>query len=114
VVSFSPRPLYPQGKIPWCPWNRRVGGPQSRSGRGGEEKNSQPLPGFETPIIQLVAQRFTTELSRLLIVVRSIMYLSTTLISVGISDNVPLSPFYIITHINLHTGVGVGGIGFSI
>jgi hypothetical protein len=24
-----------------------MGGPQSRSGRGGEEKNSQPLPGIE-------------------------------------------------------------------
>jgi hypothetical protein len=24
-----------------------VSGPQSRSGRGGEEKNSQPLPGIE-------------------------------------------------------------------
>jgi hypothetical protein len=25
----------------------RLGGPQSRSGRGGEEKNSQPPPGIE-------------------------------------------------------------------
>jgi hypothetical protein len=24
-----------------------LGGPQSRSGRGGEEKNSQPPPGIE-------------------------------------------------------------------
>jgi len=31
-------------------------GPQSRSGRGGEEKNSQPLPEYETPIIQPVVQ----------------------------------------------------------
>jgi hypothetical protein len=30
--------------------------------RGGEEKNSQPLPGIEPPIIQPVAQRYTTEL----------------------------------------------------
>jgi hypothetical protein len=28
-------------------WDRRLGGPQSRSGYGGEEKNSQPLPGIE-------------------------------------------------------------------
>jgi hypothetical protein len=34
------------------------------SGRGGEEKNSQPLPGLEPPVIQLVAQRYTTELCR--------------------------------------------------
>jgi hypothetical protein len=39
-------------------------GPQSRSGLGGEEKNSQPLPGLEPPIIQPVAQRCTTELFR--------------------------------------------------
>jgi hypothetical protein len=41
----------------------RVGGPQSRSGRGGEEKNSQPLPRLEPPIIHPVAQRYTAELS---------------------------------------------------
>jgi hypothetical protein len=46
--------------------NRRLGGPKSRSGRGGEEKNSQPLPGLEPSIIQPVAQRYTTELSQLL------------------------------------------------
>jgi hypothetical protein len=46
--------------------DRRLGGLQSRSGCGGEEKNSQPLPGLELPIIQPVAQRYTTELSRLL------------------------------------------------
>jgi hypothetical protein len=44
VVSFTPRPLYPQGKSPWYPLDRRLGGPQSRSGRDGEEKNSQPPP----------------------------------------------------------------------
>jgi hypothetical protein len=37
VVSFTPRPLYPQGKTSWYPLDRRLGGPQSRSGRGGEE-----------------------------------------------------------------------------
>jgi hypothetical protein len=36
VVSFMPRPLYPQGKSPWYPLERRLGGPQSHSGRGGE------------------------------------------------------------------------------
>jgi hypothetical protein len=30
-----------------------------------KEKNSQPLPGLEPPIIQPVAHRYTTELSRL-------------------------------------------------
>jgi hypothetical protein len=47
VVSFTPLPLYPQGKSPWYPLDRRLGGPQSRSGRWGEEKNSQPQPGIE-------------------------------------------------------------------
>jgi hypothetical protein len=37
----------PQGKSPWYPLDRKMDGPQSRSGRGGEEKNSQPLPGIE-------------------------------------------------------------------
>jgi hypothetical protein len=65
VVSFTPRPLYPQGKNPWYPLDRRVGGPQSRSERGGEDKNSKPLQGLEPPIFQPIAQRYTTELSRL-------------------------------------------------
>jgi hypothetical protein len=43
-----------------------LGGTQRRSGPGGEEKNSQLQPGLETPIIQPVAQRYTTELYRLL------------------------------------------------
>jgi hypothetical protein len=47
VVSFMPRPLYPQGKSPGYPLDRRLGRPQSRSGRGGEEQNSQPPSGIE-------------------------------------------------------------------
>jgi hypothetical protein len=67
MVSFTPRPLYPQGKSPWYPLDRRLGGPQSRSGRGGEEKNSQPPPGIETynsdrPVRSLVA--IPTKLSK--------------------------------------------------
>jgi hypothetical protein len=65
VVGFTPRPLYPQGRSPWYPLYRRLGGPQSRSGRGGEEKNSQPMQGLEPQIIQTVAQCYTAELSRL-------------------------------------------------
>jgi hypothetical protein len=65
VVSFTSRPLYPQGKSRWYPLDRRLGGPQSWYGRGGEEKNSQPLPGLKPTIIQLTAQRYITELSQL-------------------------------------------------
>jgi hypothetical protein len=65
VVSFTPRALNPQVKSSWYPLDRRLGGPQSRFGLGGESKNSQPLPELEPPLIQSVAQRYTTELSRL-------------------------------------------------
>jgi hypothetical protein len=53
VVSFTPRPLYPQRKR-WYPLDRRLSGTLRRLGRGGE-KNSEPLPGLEPPIIQPVA-----------------------------------------------------------
>jgi hypothetical protein len=36
VVSFTPQLLYSQGKRPWYPLDRRLGRPQSRSGRDGE------------------------------------------------------------------------------
>jgi hypothetical protein len=37
----------PPGKELHCPLNRRLGGPQSRSGRFGEAKNLLPLSGIE-------------------------------------------------------------------
>jgi hypothetical protein len=37
----------PQGKSPYYPLERRLGGPQSRSGLSDEEKNSHPSPGME-------------------------------------------------------------------
>jgi hypothetical protein len=36
-----------QGESPWYPLDRRLGGPQSRSRRGDEEKNSQPPAGIK-------------------------------------------------------------------
>jgi hypothetical protein len=42
----APAALLPR-KDPWYPLDRRLGGPQSRSGRGGEEKNSKPPPEIE-------------------------------------------------------------------
>jgi hypothetical protein len=41
VVSFTPWPLLPQRMSPLYQLDRRLGGPQSRFGRGGEEKHSQ-------------------------------------------------------------------------
>jgi hypothetical protein len=54
VVGFAPRPPYPHGRGTCYPLDRRLGGLQNWSGCGGEEKNSQPLPGLEPPIIQPV------------------------------------------------------------
>jgi hypothetical protein len=48
VVSFTPRPLYPQGKSPWYLSDRRLDGSQSLSGCGGEEKSFLHPPGFES------------------------------------------------------------------
>jgi hypothetical protein len=48
VVSFTPLPLYSRGKNPRYPLDRRLGGPQSRSGRLGEEKILDPA-GTRTP-----------------------------------------------------------------
>jgi hypothetical protein len=38
-ISFTPRPLYFRGNLHRYPLDRRLGGPQSRSGPCGEEKN---------------------------------------------------------------------------
>jgi hypothetical protein len=53
VVSFTTLPRYPRGRGPRYPLDRRLGEPQSRSGRCGEEKNLA-LPGIEP-----VARRYT-------------------------------------------------------
>jgi hypothetical protein len=66
VISFMPQPLCSQGKSMWYPLDRRLGGLQIQSGCGGEEKNSHPLLGLESLIIQPVAQRYTIKLFRLL------------------------------------------------
>jgi hypothetical protein len=63
VVSFTLRPFYPQGKNPWYPLDRRLGGFQNGSGRDGEEKNTQLLPGLEPQIIKPETQRYTTDLT---------------------------------------------------
>jgi hypothetical protein len=57
VVSFTPRPLYPQGRSPQYALDRRPGGPKSWSGHGCEEKNSQPCQELnpDCPAHSLVA-----------------------------------------------------------
>jgi len=44
VVIFMPQPLYPQGMSPWYPLDRKLSGPQSWSGCGGEEKKVHHWP----------------------------------------------------------------------
>jgi hypothetical protein len=61
VVSFTPLPLYPRGKRLRYPLNRRLGKPQSRSGRHGVEKIIDPT-GIRTPtssVVQPMASRYT-------------------------------------------------------
>jgi hypothetical protein len=63
VVSFIPGERFPR-----YPLNRRLGGPQSLSGRFGEENNLLPVPGIQAhflgcPISSVVTIRIT--LSRL-------------------------------------------------
>jgi hypothetical protein len=45
--QFHPPATLPPGKEPLVQLDRRLGWPQSRSGRDGEEKNSQLPPGIE-------------------------------------------------------------------
>jgi hypothetical protein len=51
----------PPRKSPWYPLDRRLGGPQSRPGRDGEEKNSKPRRESNpiTLIVKPVDQRYT-------------------------------------------------------
>jgi hypothetical protein len=65
AVSYTPRPLYPQRKSRSYLLDRSLGGPQSRSGHGGEEKNSQPLPGLEPRSSSPYPSAIPTELSGL-------------------------------------------------
>jgi hypothetical protein len=44
VVIFTPQSLHSQGKSPWYPLDRRLGGSQSRSGHSGGEREKFPAP----------------------------------------------------------------------
>jgi hypothetical protein len=57
MVGFTPLSFYPRGKDPRYPLHRRLGGPQSRSGRFGEEQNLAPA-GSPTPAVQPIAHRY--------------------------------------------------------
>jgi hypothetical protein len=56
MVNFMPQALYLCGKSPRYLMYRRLGGPLSRSGGGGEDKNKIPTPADNwSPVVQLVA-----------------------------------------------------------
>jgi len=50
-----PWPLDFQGMSPQYPLDRRLGGPWSKSGSGGEEKKFPTPAWIETPVIQPIA-----------------------------------------------------------
>jgi hypothetical protein len=58
VVTFTPRPLYLQGKKLY-PLERRLGGLQSRSERGGKEKEIPVIFGNHITVVQPVACHYT-------------------------------------------------------
>jgi hypothetical protein len=49
VVRFTPRPLYPRGNSILYPLDRKLGGLQSQSGRGGKENKFSAPTGNRTP-----------------------------------------------------------------
>jgi hypothetical protein len=51
--------LHAPAALPQGPLDRRLGGPQSGSGRFGEEKHLLPLTGIQPRPFQLVASRYT-------------------------------------------------------
>jgi hypothetical protein len=64
VLKFTPRKIYPRGKSLHYRFERRLGGPQSRSGHCRLRK-SLPFPGIEPRSSSLQPVGIPTELSRL-------------------------------------------------
>jgi len=58
MVSFMPWLLYPWGKSPQYPLDRRLGGPQGQSGCGGKE-NKKNISYWNVSSIRLVHFLFT-------------------------------------------------------
>jgi hypothetical protein len=54
-TSFTPRSLYPHGKNPRYPLDRRLGGPQSRFGRCEVRKNLLPPAANQIPVVNKIA-----------------------------------------------------------
>jgi hypothetical protein len=57
MVNLTPQPLYPEGRSLLYPLNRRLGGPQIRSGEVARRKNPIIIApaGNITPVVQSIA-----------------------------------------------------------
>jgi hypothetical protein len=58
MICFTPRLFHPRGNIPRYKMGRRLGGPQSQSGRYGEGKKLAPARN-QTPAFHPIARRYT-------------------------------------------------------
>jgi hypothetical protein len=58
--ASRPGHFTPVESAPPIPFNRRLGGPQKRSGRYGEENNPLPLPGIEPRFLGRPAHSLVT------------------------------------------------------
>jgi len=54
VVSFTPQQLYLWDRSLQIPLDRRLGGPHSQSGHGGEEKKIPAPAGDPTLVVQTI------------------------------------------------------------
>jgi hypothetical protein len=59
MVRFMPWPLYTQGKSPWYPLDRRLGGPQSHSGLIFLKYNPAVMYVFKILLFGSIAQQLT-------------------------------------------------------
>jgi hypothetical protein len=59
--QFRPQPLYPQGNSPWYPFDKRWVSPRAALDAVVKRKipSSRRESNPRTPIVQLVAQRYT-------------------------------------------------------
>jgi hypothetical protein len=64
--QFHAPAAFSSEKEPPIPLGRRLGGPQSRSGSCGEEKNLLPLPGLESLPSSMQSLAIPKKLSQLL------------------------------------------------
>jgi hypothetical protein len=91
VICQLHTPAALPGKSPCYPLDRRLSGPQTRSGRGSEEKNSQSPPGIDPlnpdrPASSLVAT--PTELSRLSLCIKvHAIKVNTNLFPCALNEN---------------------------